>query len=274
MTSIPFPRFPDDWEQTRSALHSYSKALGAIPHATLPHHPKWWHISLTLKPNGLTIDNVGIPDGGILNGRIDFRTHEVVLEASDGWTKHFDMRAGRTGTEMAEGIIAAVESIGVSGEWVAKDYESDDATTYDEEAARTYGVAIASAERVFEAHRAEIGGNAGPVQFWPHGFDLAFEWFGTKTIDHEEHGRTHTSASQLNLGFYSAGEPYFYSNPWPFAGAELLDHPLPDGAQWITDSFEGSTLPYAAVADDPAGADRVADYAKRVYEIAQPTLMA
>jgi hypothetical protein len=49
--------------------------------------------------------------------------------------------------------------------------------------------------------------------------------------------------SQINL-VYPGGEPYFYSNPWPFAAEQLLDKPLPDGAAWHTEGWQGSTLAY------------------------------
>ncbi|MDH3500767.1 MAG: DUF5996 family protein, partial [Acidimicrobiia bacterium] len=201
-------------------------------------------------------------------------THEVVLESRSGHSLRLDMRDGRTGTEMTEELIAALASHGLEGDYVRKDFESNERTSYDEKAASLFWTAVVNAGQTFSTHRAAIGGNVGPVQLWPHGFDLAFEWFGTRTEDYEEHGEMRSLPSQLNLGFYSAGDAYFYSNPWPF-DAGLLESPLPEGARWATadtDGFEGTVFAYKEVADDPHGRERLAAYARAVFDAASPTL--
>jgi hypothetical protein len=68
--------------------------------------------------------------------------------------------------------------------------------------------------------------------------------------------------------------PYFYSNPWPFEEAQLVDKPLPRGAQWFTDSWQGTLLPYDELVGDRQAMDRLLEYAQRVYEISAPTLSA
>ena len=115
----------------------------------------------------------------------------------------------------------------------------------------------------------------GPVQLWPHGFDLAFEWFGTRTETYEENGQITEYPSQINLGFYPAGDrPYFYSNPWPFEGDVLTGEPLPHGAEWHTDGWQGSVLHYDLLTGIPDANTKLLEYAKRVHELASPTLMA
>ena len=277
MPDAPFPKLPADWEPTRAALHAYSRAVGALPQVHVPKHEKWWHISLKPAPIGLVTEPMGLPDGSSVFARLDLRTHEVVVESHTGHTLRLDMREGRTGTEMAEALIAALASHGAHGDYVRKDFESDQPTSYDADAASRLWSALVAAAQVFNTHRAAIGGNVGPVQLWPHGFDIAFEWFGTKTEDYEENGEMRSLPSQLNLGFYPAGDAYFYSNPWPFDGASLTGAPLPHGARWATvdnDGFEGSVLPYSAVVDDPEGATKLAAYARAVFDAASPTLMA
>ena len=109
------------------------------------------------------------------------------------------------------------------------------------------------------------------MQLWPHGFDIAFEWFGPTQVPHEEDGETVHLPSQLNLGFYPAGDPYFYSNPWPF-DPTLTESPLPPGAEWHTEGWQGTMLPLGEVADSPDGVERVTGYAEEVFRLAQPTL--
>ena len=268
MAHSPFPTLHENWEPTRATLHAYAKAVGTLAQTHVTKHPAWWHISLKPRPNGLTTENMSLPDGGMFNGRLDMRTHQIVLESSSGWSKSFDAREGRTGSEMADGIIAAVEEVGVTGEYVRKDFEDDQAGEYDEAAVAPFWTALNSAAAVFESHRTALDyKKVGPVQFWPHGFDLAFEWFGTATSEYD--GTSYPS--QLNLGFYSSGRPYFYSNPFPFLGDELKASDLSVGA-WCEDTFEGSVLYYDEIADRTDGATTLATYAREVYDAASPTL--
>jgi hypothetical protein len=80
------------------------------------------------------------------------------------------------------------------------------------------------------------------------------------------------------LGF-SPGEsshpkPYFYSNPWPFEADVLLDKPLPPGASWFTISWQGSILPYGELMGADDAGERLLAYARVVYQVASPTLLA
>jgi hypothetical protein len=133
-------------------------------------------------------------------------------------------------------------------------------------------------DRIFKIHRFILEDETGPVQLWPHGFDLSFEWFGTRQVELEEHGEIRYYPAQLSLGF-SPGEPYhpepyFYSNPWPFEAEKLIDKPLPQDARWFTEGWQGSLLPYTALIGDSRAEERLLEYAWRVYLLCKPTLVA
>ena len=197
MSQVPFPRLAENWETTRASLHAYCKAVDTLPQTHIPQHPLWWNISLNPRPDGLETDNIALPGGGVMNGRLDMRSHEIVLDASTGWHTTFDLREGRTGTEMADAVIAAVTEVGLEGTYARKDFENDEPREYDESAVAPYWTALNSANAVFATHRRTLDyTQVGPIQFWPHGFDIAFEWFGKAKVaaDGEE------AASQLNLG--------------------------------------------------------------------------
>jgi hypothetical protein len=97
-------------------------------------------------------------------------------------------------------------------------------------------------------------------------------------VEYDEGGEVQQYPAQLNLGLSPGDsghpEPYFYSNPWPFETDKLLDKPLPAGARWFTEGWEGSILPYAELAGDSNAEARLLEYARAVYEIASPTLLA
>ena len=113
------------------------------------------------------------------------------------------------------------------------------------------------------------------MQLWPHNFDLAFEWFGTRTVMYDEPGGQRELPSQINFGFApgddSHPDPYFYSNPWPF-DEQLVTRELPSGARWFTESWKGTLLPYSAMVGQPD--EKLLDYYRAVYELASPDLMA
>jgi len=266
MTTAAFPALPSRYEPTRETLHAYAHAVGSVPRAHGIAHPSWWHVSLKVRPEGLVTDAVPLPDGGALSLRMDLRSHEIIVRTSSGSEERFDMRMGATGTEMAGQIHAVAAEHGLAGRYDRARFESDAARPYDPAAAAAYFDAFTIAHTVFERHRTALGPRVGPIQVWPHGFDLAFEWFGTRD---EPHGDGE-AAAQLNLGFYPAGDAYFYSTPWPFDPA-LAEVPLPHGATWNTE-WKGAQLPYAMVQGRSDGSAMVGEFAGVVFEAASPTL--
>lgn len=268
-----FPHLPENWEPTRATLHAYSHGVSAIPRAHAPAHPKWWHVSLKVTDDGLVTDDVPLPDGGAIHLRMDLQHHVTYLDGPEGAIAEFDMTAGDTGTEFADRIIAAVAGLGLEGEYTREKFEDDEPREYDPKAAETFWKALTTAHEVFDAHRAGIPGEPGILQLWPHGFDLAFEWFGTKVETYEEDGATQEYPSQLNLGFYPAGDAYFYSNPWPFDDS-LTKTELPHGAVWHTEGWQGSMLRYDDLAGDPDGPAKLREFAAVVFAAAAPTLTA
>jgi hypothetical protein len=204
---------------------------------------------------------------------MDLQNHNVLLQTSYGGTQSFSMTKGLTGTEFGNQLLTAVADLGLEGEYAREKFEDINPRAYDPIKADNYLTALVNANRIFHAHRSTLTGEMGPVQLWPHGFDLAFEWFGTRKEMFEEHGAVTEHPSQINLGFYSASEPYFYSNPWPFEEAKLVNNPLPDGARWHTDGWQGTMLPYDKLVGDEKAEERLRAFAKTVYDLASPTLL-
>ena len=268
------PSLPDDFEPTRATLHAYAHAIGAVPRAHAEPHDKWWHVSLKVKPHGLETNKMTLPDGRSFNLRLDLTTHEVVVAVSDGTDTRIPLTDGLTGTEMGDRVIQTVATLGLDGEYNRDKFESDEPREYEPEAAATFFQALANVSHVFSHYLQSLDGPVSQVQLWPHHFDLAGEWFGTRVETYEEEGAATEYPSQLNLGFYPAGRAYFYSNPWPFDGEDLMQHGLPHGAEWHTDGWEGSILYYDQLAGDPDAATKLAEYARAVFEIASPTLTA
>lgn len=263
----------DGFGPTRRTLQLYARALSALARAHAPAHPNWWHISLKVTPAGLVTDNIPCAGGGILAGRLDFHRAEIVLESSDGRTWALPMDAGLSGRAMGERVLAASNAAGLSGDVDQSRFADDEPGSYDRDMVARFFAALVRADRTFKRHGARLGEKAGPVRLWPHGFDLAMEWFGSRIECYNEGGETMELPAQLNLGFYpgedNAGS-YFYSNPWPFEEDKLVGHSLPAGASWHTEGWRGTILPYTDARDE----EQILDYAARVFEIASPLLSA
>lgn len=263
----------DAFEPTRSTLHAYAHAVGVVPRAHAIPHPKWWHISQKVVVDGLQTDTIPLPSGDILSLKLNLISHQVEILTSQGSQDSQSMAAGLTGTEMGSWIINTVNQYGLSADYARAKFENDEKRPYDPTQAANFFKNLTLIDTLFKQHRAKLPGDVGPVQLWSHGFDLAFEWFGSRQVTFDEDGETESSPSQLNLGFYPGEPAYFYSNPFPFEAEKLLNHPLPAGAHWHTEGWNGSKLPYDALVDDPDGPDRVLAYAREIFKAASPTLM-
>jgi hypothetical protein len=265
------------FEPTRQTLQLYSRAVSAVPRAHGKFNPKWWHVSLKVQPDGLITDPVALPDGGALRLKLDLVTHQIILIANGERLAAFGMAEGTSSSAMGDRVLGEVAKLGLRGEYDRARFENHDRREYDPERVGEFLKALVEAERILKQHRATLPGESGPVQLWPHGFDLAFEWFGTRVEVYEENGERHESPAQLNLGFFPGGPetaPYFYSNPWPFEGDDLLGKALPEGASWHTEGWQGTILPYEALEADPGAEQRLLAYAGRVFELSAPTLTA
>lgn len=263
-----FAELPD-LEPTRATLHNYANGATALNRAHGIAHSMWWHVSLKPHPGGLVADAIPLPGGGALGIRMDMGRHSIVMETHNGLHAEFEMGAGATGSEMGDQILAAGAELGLEGDYDRSKFESDEATSYDPAHASAFHATLVNANTVFEKHRVGLDGSVGPIQVWPHGFDISFEWFGTRTEVHEGD----ELPSQLNLGLYPKDRAYFYSNPWPFEES-LLGAELPHGAEWHTDGWQGSILYYDQIAGDPDADAKVAAYAAAVFSAVAPTLTA
>jgi hypothetical protein len=266
VSRIVLPVLPAEGEPTRQTLHAYARTIAAVPRARGIAHPNWWHVGLVVRPDGFATGAVPIPGGGALSLRLDVHAGDVVISTSGGIEHRVDMASGATASEMGDEIIDVVGGLGLDGEYDRSRFEDDAPREYDPVAARAYFDALTAMRGVLERRRVTLGVRVGPLLLWPHGFDLAFEWFGTKTAVHDGD----TLPTQISVGFVPEWEPYVYSSPWPF-DERLTEQPLPHGAVWHTVGWQGAMLPYEAVREgDPAVIVR--DFAQAVFDSASPGL--
>jgi len=265
---------PANFEPTRATLHRYARVAGVVPRTHATPHEKWWHVSLKITEQGLGTDPMQLPDGRSLKVQLDLAGHAVVVTAGDTEAASFSMDDGMTATAMGDAVLGAVARLGLEGEYDRDKFESDEPLLYDREVATRYFAVLRHLAEVLSTHRDGIGEPVGPIQVWPHGFDMAFEWFGSRIEEYEENGEVAQQQAQCNFGFYPGGRAYLYANPWPFQSDRLMSNELPGRAQWHTEGWEGSQLYFDEVADQPDGEQRILDYFAAVFAAAAPTLRA
>jgi hypothetical protein len=260
-------RFSPAWPATRHLLHGFATALALVPRRYAAPHPRWWHVGLTIGPEGATTVPVPLPGGGVLVLRLDLVRHVGSALLPEGERVIADLRYHPVDRFLSE-LGHLVDSLGLPID-SAMPVEFAGAGPYDEGAAASAGRTLSAVARALEHHAASRPGATGPVHLWPHNFDLSTEWFPHRGTVADRKAR---DEPRITLGFDPAAtDQYFYSSPWPFTPT-LLDQPLPEGATWHTEGWTGAILPFETVADGPDGLDRVARFAEAVERIAAPTL--
>jgi hypothetical protein len=275
----PDDRLPDltGWEPTRDTLGVYARVIGAVPRVLAKPHPKWWHISLRVTADGLATGAMPLPgqEAPIQLG-LDLRRHALYVDFGEERIWQAPLADGPPPSELADILEGIVRKHGAQVKLDRDRLPHGQPDAYDPQVGRAYLQALHAVHSVLEKVRDQLPGDRGPIQLWPHHFDLAFEWFGTKSVEMHEEGQERQAPAQLNFGFApgdaSFPEPYFYSNPWPFPD-DLLELDLPGRARWHTKDWKGSMLPYSGLAGEPGAGQSIEQYYLAVFAAASPYLM-
>ena len=247
-------------DETVTSLHAYSRILGSIRAAQSEPHPRWWHASLQITDAGLDTGNFPLGDGG--NGRL-LLDPEQGLIVGRGINGPFEVTLAGPASEVGRKVL---DALGASIDFDPDRWDAIEAQRVDLEAARFYLAALIAVSDVFRQVRSGLAGELGPIQLWPHHFDVAFEWFSDAVVVYEEEDGPKEFSKQLGFGFSPGDEgnpePYFYANPWPF-DESFREIELPPEASWHTEGWSGGYLPYSAVVD--GSPDTVIDFMRTVF---------
>lgn len=242
-----FPAMPlAEWQPTRDTLQLYSKVLGKIRRALTPPQKHWWHISLRAAPPGLTTTAIPMPDADEATFEVvlDLQQAQLIITTSPGETWQTPL-VGQSVKEFCEVTLAALAEMGITLELDRSLFADETPGVFDGEAARTYGQALTSVDRVLKQFKAELPGETSPVQLWPHHFDLSVVWFSGRKVPGVDPADEEWADEQMNFGFSTGDEsmpdPYFYATayPWP---DDMVNAPLPSGSVWYTQSWKGGLL--------------------------------
>jgi hypothetical protein len=255
------------WSSTCDTLHAHTQVLGKLAVELAPPEPQLQHAALRLSARGWETLPLPAPDGsGAIVAVLDLRTHEAVVEHSDGHETRIALTPDRPVADVTREVLEAVARLAGVVEinptpqevpWRApldQDYEH---ATYDANQVATYFAAATQAALVLEEFRAPFRGRATPVNAWWGTFDLAVNFFSGRPADPPSDDfimRNGGDAEQISVGWWP-GDPThegaaFFAFAYPprdgFAGADMR----PDAARWDTQLGE-YVLDWDAVRESP-----------------------
>ncbi len=231
---------------TRDALHSYSRVVGGwLKSLRLP-RKHWWHVSLRPSIAGLT--------SGPVRSNVDFELELDFLSsrivARCGSTEVSKPLEGQSAAGLASWLDKALTNFGVDAVH-APDAELRSAAeypAYSKETAASMHRALSSIAGALEKLQAGVREETSPIQVWPHHFDLSMIWLPGTRIPGEDPANEEYADKQMNFGFVfgdsSIDEPYLYVTGYPLPES-LPAAELPEGTVWQTEGFNGAVLRYA-----------------------------
>jgi hypothetical protein len=237
------------WSATCDTLHAHTQVLGKFAVALAPPEPELQHAALRLTARGWETAPLPAPDGsGALVAALDLRTHESVVEHSDGRTYRAALTPHRAVGEVTREVLDAARSLAGTVEidatpqevtWTVPLDQDDEHATYDPAQAADYFAAATQAALVLAAFRAPYRGRSTPVNAWWGSFDLAVNLFSGQPADPPSDDfimRNAMDAQEVAIGWwpgdtrYGKAAFYAYTHPAPddFATAALS----PPAARW------------------------------------------
>ena len=237
------------WSATCDTLHAHTQVLGKLAAVLAPPEPQLQHAALRLSARGWETLPLPAPDrSGAIVAALDLRSHEAVVEHSDGRSERIPLTPDRPVGEVTRDVLDAVRAVAGAVEidttpqevaWSVPLDEDGEHATYDAEQVASYFAAATRAALVLAAFRAPYRGRSTPVNAWWGSFDLAVNLFSGQPADppsDEFIMRNSMDSQEVAVGWWP-GDPryghaafYAYAHPAPegFADGELS----PAAAHW------------------------------------------
>jgi hypothetical protein len=247
---MTWPALPfDAWRATCDTLHAHTQVLGKLAAALAPAEPQLQHAALRLSARGWETLPLPAPDGsGALVVALDLRSHEAVVEHSDGRIRRVALAPDGAVGAVTREVLAAVRALVGPVEintvpqetpWRTPLDEDIEHATYDAEQVSDYFAAATRAALVLAALRAPYRGRSTPVNAWWGSFDLAVSLFSGVPADPPSQDfivRNSGDAQQIEVGWWPGDDRHpqaaFYAYAYPpqegFADATLT----PASAYW------------------------------------------
>jgi hypothetical protein len=239
----------DQWQATCDTLHAHTQVLGKLAAKLAPPEPQLQHAALRLTARGWETVPLPAPDGtGSLVAVLDLRTHEALVEHSNGQTRRIPLTPNRAVGEVTREVLAAVRDLGgpVSIDptpqevpWSIPLDSDDQHAQYDTAQVGTYFAAATQAALVLAAYRAPYRGRSTPVNAWWGSFDLAVSLFSGQSANPPSNDfimRNAMDAQEVAVGWWPGdaryGKAAFYAYAHPAPEGFSAAHLSPREAHW------------------------------------------
>jgi len=232
-----WPRIPyEQWNETCDTLHAHTQLLGKLAVALAPPEPQLQHAALRLTARGWETAPLPAPDGsGALVVALDLRTHDAVVEHSDGRTARIGLTPNRAVGEVTREVLQTMHDyVGAftidmrpqEVAWTVPLDEDEEHSQYVPEQVDAYFAAATRAALVLAAFRAPYRGRSTPVNAWWGSFDLATNLFSGLPADPPSHDfimRNAMDSQEVAVGWWPGDSRYGKAAFYAYA------HPAPDG---------------------------------------------
>ncbi len=102
----------EDWAATCDTLHAHTQVLGKLAVALAPPEPQLQHAALRLSARGWETLPLAAPDGsGVIVAALDLRTHQALVEHSDGRERRTPLSENRPVGEVTRELLAAIAEL-------------------------------------------------------------------------------------------------------------------------------------------------------------------
>jgi Family of unknown function (DUF5996) len=259
--SSEWPALPyEDWSETCDTLHAHTQVLGKLAAVLAPPEPQLQHAALRLSARGWETAALPAPDdSGALVVVLDLRTHEAVVEHSDGRVRRVALAPDRPVGKVTREVMGAVRGLGGAVEidttpqevsWTVPLDQDVEHTRYDRGQVESYFAAATRAAMVLSAFRAPYRGRSTPVNAWWGSFDLAVNLFSGRPADPPSEDfimRNAMNAQEVSVGWWPGDMRYGRAAFYAYA------HPAPTG-------FESASLSPAAARWEAALGEYILDW--------------
>ena len=253
MTSGWAPMLPyASWQATCDTLHAHTQVLGKLAAALAPPEPQLQHAALRVSARGWETLPLPTPDGsGAIVVALDLRTHEAIVEHSDGRVRRLPLTPNRPVGEVTRALLDTVRALAGAGveinpmpqevPWTVPLDEDDEHGSYDPAQVASYFAAATHAALVLAAFRAPYRGRATPVNAWWGSFDLAVSLFSGSSADPPSDDfimRNAMNAQEVAIGWWPGDSRYgraaFYAYAYPAPDGLAAAVLVPPAARWNT----------------------------------------
>jgi hypothetical protein len=250
----------EQWRASSDTLHAHTQVLGKLAVALAPPEPQLQHAALRLSARGWETAPLPAPDGsGALVVALDLRTHEAVVEHSDGRARRIALTPDRAVGEVTREVLATLDELvgpvridptPQEVSWSVPLDEDQQHASYDRDQVECYFAAATRAALVLADFRAPYRGRSTPVNAWWGSFDLAVNLFSGLPADPPSDDfimRNAMDAQEVAVGWWPGDTRHAGAAFYAYA------HPAPEG-------FAAATLSPAAARWDDALGEYILDW--------------